>query len=45
MEGNLNFNVNGRRHQILIYWEMEDDLNFKEMEDNLNFLVNGRCPQ
>ena len=35
MEDNLNFNFKGRRHQIYIYLEMEDDLNFKEIKDNL----------
>ena len=54
MKDDLNCNVNGRQHQIVIYWEMEDDLNIKEMEYDLNFkeikedlifLVHGRYPQ
>ena len=41
MEDNLNFNVKGRRHQIFIYWKIDEDLNFKEITDDLIVFVNG----
>ena len=52
MEDDLNFKVNGRRHQFVMFWKMEDNFNYlakwkmtsilRIMEDNRNFKVNGK---